>query len=366
MTLLYFTADTIGTPTGGGLVTAQEVLALKELSARMTIERRDPDLSCVEVYSRESLGSNAPEPWKWDDVARYKRDWFVTRPRLAHFYSGTFGKTVAALKQQGCKVVYTIAAHDKEVSKREHEKLGWGFNLLHLTEPKLWQRYIEGYKLADVIVCPSSVAAQTVKNYGPDFLHKDIRIIPHGCDLPSEVKSLPKSFVCGYLGSLGADKGVRYLLEAWKQLGYTDGSLLILAGKDSNTPLARQLIAQYGGGNIHLAGWQKNTSDFYNSISLYIQPSATEGWGCEVVEAAAHGRPVVCSNGAGAKDFVSEVSVGSETRACDASHLATVIHEAKTIWPLEQFGQQARERAEYYTWDKIRKQYQDLWARILR
>lgn len=400
MSLLYCTADRIAAPSGGGLVTSQELRALKELSARLVVERRDPTLSALTVLSRESLGGAGPEPWKWDLVASNKYDWYVDPPRLAHFYSGTFARAVAKLKRNGCKVVYTIAAHDREVSRREHEKMGLPFPYPHLTDPNQWKQYIDGYRMADVIICPSSIAANTVRAYGPDFAAKDIRVIPHGCTLPIETcsyckgdgeigtgpnditdwdhcprckgskieppKPLPKTFTVGYMGSLGCDKGVRYLLEAWKKLDYRDGSLLVLAGRDTATPTARYLLQKYGGGNVMLAGWQKSVSDWYNSLSLYVQPSATEGFGLEVLEAMSHARPVICSDGAGAVDLVREAGVGSLTYACNTDHLSTLIDAAKMQWNLEQLGAQARECAANYTWGKIRTQYQQVWEEVLR
>lgn len=361
MGLLYITADQVGAETGGGKVTAQEVLALRSLAGQLTRQRKDPALSSVEVFSRANLGSDKPEPWKWDEVACTARDWFVVRPRLAHFYSGTFGKTVSALWRNGCKVCYTIAAHDRTISNREHEEVGLGFPYPHLVEEPIWQRYIDGYRLADVIVCPSTVAAETVRAYGSDFEKKRIEVIPHGCHLPDEVKPPPPTFTVGYLGSYGADKGVRYLLQAWKRLNYKDGSMLVLAGRESISPWVRHLIGQYGGGAIHLAGWQTNISDFYNRISLYVQPSATEGWGCEVAEAMAHGRVAVCSYGAGAVDMAT-----SKCKACDVDDLCKWIDAYKTQPKmLVERGEMSRAIAQDYTWDKIRARYQQLWTEML-
>lgn len=365
MTLLYCTADSIGQESGGGKVSAQELLALRELSEQEVRRSHNPAYSTVEVFSREYLDSPLEEPWKWDEVACNKRDWFVNPPQIAHFYSGTFGKTVWELKQNGTKVVYTIAAHDREVSRKEHEKLGLPFPYPHLVEEKLWQRYVEGYRIADVLVCPSSVAANTIRNYGGEFAKKDIRIIPHGCHLPTEVRPLPKSFIVGYAGSLGADKGVRYLLEAWKKLAYLDGSLLILAGRDSTSPFARHLLNTYGGGSVQLAGWQKNMTDFYNSITCFVCPAATEGFNLEVLEALAHGRPVLCSEGAGAQDLVPR-----EWRcmAGNAQELADAIHTFKRTSAdgADQYLPIYQKMALPFTWDRVREMYRNLWTEVLK
>lgn len=355
MTWLYITADTIGTETGGGLVTKHECQAFFNLAASENKEAKawqKSDLTCIR-----------PEPWSFDWKASKEDAFLFLRPELTHFYSGTFSQTVAVLKKHGCKVTYTIAAHDRAVSQREHGVWGMGFPYDHLTQEPLWKRYIEGYRLADVIVCPSTVAANTVRRYGPDFAKKRIEIIPHGCELPETTAPLPEPFVVGYMGAISPDKGVLYLLQAWKKLSYKN-ALLVLAGKDSDNPYTRKLVEDHGGGNIHLAGWQRNVSDFYGGISIYIQPSSTEGFGLEVLEAMAHSRHVLCSTGAGAQDLVP---IGFRFPPCDADALAEKIdaarHTPRDV--LIKSGEFNRERAKNYTWDKIRTQYMDLWRSLL-
>ncbi len=346
--LLYCTADKVGEKSGGGLVTHHESEALKSLGP-------------CEVWERNFLDSKWDEPWKWDGFAQaYVAGWEESF-QLAHIYSGTFSATVRELQKRGTKTCYTIAAHDREVSRREHELLGIPFNYPHLVEEDLWQRYIEGYRLADVIVCPSLIARKTVREYGPEFEKKRIEVIPHGVDLPPVVAPLPKRFVVGNLGSWGADKGIRYLLEAWKKLNYKD-EFLILAGRDSTTPFARQMTSHFGGGNIYLMGPVENPSDFYNSISLLAVPSATEGFGITVGEAMAHARPVIVSEGAGAVDLVPP---DMRCPPCDVEALCERIATAKQSWDLEKLGKSCRETVEEYTWNRIRERYVSLWKGLV-
>ena len=50
------------------------------------------------------------------------------------------------------------------------------------------------------------------------------------------------------------------------------------------------LIRHVGGGNIYLRGAVEDVSEVYDNCSLFVQPSASEGFGIEVLEAMAHGR----------------------------------------------------------------------------
>lgn len=350
---LYLTADKIGEQSGGGIVTYNEAKAFAEL---------DPQ---TKVLSRKELEQiqlpNPQEPWHWDQRAFHL---FGNQVKLCHIYSGTFSETVKKLKQNGAKVTYTIAAHDRFISRSEHEKFGVPFAQLypHLCEEHLWSRYIEGYRLADVIVCPSVHAADCVRRYGGI---KRIEIIPHGVDLPENTKPPPKHFVVGYLGSYGCDKGVRYLLEAWKKLNYKDATL-ILAGRDSTSENVKQLVKFCGGGNIILAGWQPSISHFYSLLSLYCQPSASEGFGCEVLEALAHGRSVVCSQNAGASYLLPPDATVKPMDALDLANRIDEFKEYHDSFPnMASFTQQENKKlAEHYTWDKVRQQYQELWRNL--
>lgn len=349
---LYLTADKVGIETGGGKVTQEEYEFLCSLGETNLVSRDQLEIPGTEHFQ---------EPWKWDKIAYHQ---FGNKIKLAHVYSGTFGDSVQKLKDNGAKVVYTIAAHDRFISRREHEKLGLPFPYPHLVEEPIWRRYIAGYRAADVVICPSQHSANIVSEYGGVRV---VKIIPHGVDIPSQsyvIPEPPKTFVVGYLGSLGSDKGIVYLLQAWRKLAYKDATLVI-AGRDSTSDWAKQLVAQYGGGNIQLLGWVKEPATFYQKISLYIQPSCTEGWGLEVTEALANGRQALVSKGAGAADAVPEKW---RFESCDVDDLVGAIDNVKvkgwSHWRTE--GDLARQHiTPKYSWSKVREMYQKVWKELL-
>ena len=285
MKLLYLTADQINAHTGGGLVTYQESHALSQLGELQELSREQ--LSELAKYYFEQ---GYQDPWYWDLAALHK---FGCEIKLAHVYAGTFTESIKKLKSCGSIVTYTCAAHDKDLSKQEHLKLGFPWQYPHLDDEVLWKKYLQGYLLADCIIVPSTYSEKIMRKYG---YKGRIEIIPHGCNLPKEVKPFPKKFVCGNLGSLLPDKGFVYLLKAWNKLNYKDATLLI-AGSHSKQPWVREFITQHGGGNIQCIGWIKDVSDFYDNISLYIQPSVSEGFGIEVLEAMCMEDHVICSEG---------------------------------------------------------------------
>lgn len=354
---LYLTADRIGTPTGGGSVTFHESEALKSLGDTRIVSRDELD----EANRVQPLAPDLDvDPWKWDALAYHR---FGGDVKFAHIYAGTFSNCVDKLKKNGAKVVYTAAAHDVAVSRREHEKLGIPFNFPHLNDSHLWERYVRGYLRSDVLVCPSEHSTTVMRNFG---YGGRVDVIPHGVHLPpGPPQPLPRRFTVGYLGAVGPDKGLVYLLQAWGKLNYPDATLVI-AGAQSTSAYVRALAKAYGGGMIHLKGWVENISDFYNGISLYVQPSVTEGFGIEVLEAMAHGRPVLCSTGAGAADTVHDLW---KFPPADTDALAEMIDTYK-----KQFAALSEtwrlgtnpwvERTREYSWDKIRQRYVALWREL--
>jgi len=359
---LYLTADTIGGWSGGSQVVTQEAAALRELGP-------------CEVWDRNILHwESGLEPWQWDIEAFHKarHRWGIGAvrgpnnelPALVHCYAGTFSQTVENLKFNQLPVTYTCAAHDLAKSRAAHEELGFDFavNYPHLCDPALWNRYVRGYQLADVVICPSLRSAEIVRAQG---CTNRIEVIPHGVQLPPEVKPLPPQMIFGYLGSYGCDKGVVYLLQAWKKLNYQDATL-VLAGKDSTSRFTTQLMEQFGGGTIVQVGWVEYLPDFYNQISCYVQPSITEGFGIEVLEALAHGRPVLCSDGAGAADVVP----GEDWifTAGDVDALAAKINWAKNLLSRGaalSWLETLRMEAWPYQWPFVRERYKQLWNSLL-
>ncbi len=359
MRTLYLTSDRIGERSGGGSVTFQEMKALMEGFQ-----------TAPTVISREQLGQPSTV-WAHDQKALQL---VQTEAKLhgkfdlAHVYAGTYTRTVEYLKWSGTKVTYTAAAHSIAESKKAHEALGLPYDYPHLTDERLFAEYVRGYRLADLVIVPSKHSRDVMASYGC----KNIQIIPHGVDSPKTTKPWPSRFTVGYLGSFGADKNLRHLLEAFKRFSNPSVSLL-LGGKDSTSPWADALIRQFGGGNVHRHGWYEDVSDFYDAVTVLCVVSASEGFNCEVAEALAHGRMVVCSTGAGAHDMIDGIQYTLPVMSTDPYNpdlTVAALHELKghadSLVPVEQARcrENLAKLAEDYQWPLIRERYQNAWRKL--
>jgi len=349
---LYLTADQIGTSTGGGAVTYNELQALKELGE-------------TDVLSEEQL--NPPKyglpntPFLCDYLALSKLD--VERvPQICHIYSGTFSQTVRWLKDREschCYVTYTCPAHDRKETIEEHKRMGYNYEQLypHIADERLYKIFSEGLRLADIVIAPSKVSAEYLKAIGCQI----VTAIPHGCNMPEKTPKLLEQFNIGYLGAWGPDKGNIYLLRAWEKLNYPD-SHCVMAGIDKKL-ISDLLVRSVGHGKYQALGFVKDISEFFSQVSVYIQPSVCEGFGIPVLESMAFSRPVICSDGAGASDLITDGVEGFVVKKRDPAAIAERIdwfkHHSEKI---PEMGKKARETAEKYTWEKIRKRYIELWT----
>ena len=368
-TALYCTADSIGAPGGGGQVARHELEALRELFPGGL------------VLGREQL---TPHQYAGLDIP-FLQDYFalgITQAvsfDLAHFYSGTFSETVKELRRREIPVTYTCPAHDRAASIREFQAWHGAYPFQHLSDPALWDRFSAGLRAASLVIVPSTYSADVLMREGVS--QENLVVIPHGAMIPHpEVTgwTAPRSdqtFRVGYLGQTGPDKGLVYLIQAWGLAGI-DGEL-VLAGR--GTELLESLVRRYvPRGTVRLLGWLDDAglSQFWGSIDVYCQPSVSESFGIEVLEAMGHGRPVIVTDGVGAKDLIklSPESPGFVVPARSPVMLAETLSQARARLADKRDGdhyradlaQRARAVAERHTWEKTKMVYQDVWRGLAK
>jgi glycosyltransferase involved in cell wall biosynthesis len=353
MRTLCGTADRMGTETGGGTVSANEAAALSKLPG----EHKVMDAADINPATYQLPNSPYIQDYLADALLLQLDPHFD----LAHFYSGMFSKTIWRLKAAGAKVTQTIAAHDMVLSAEEFNRYGLAYDFPHLVNRTLFMTYIEGQLMADKVICPSTQSAEIVKRYGV----RDPIVIPHGIPGPIGTPApLPQKFTVGYLGQCGPDKGLIYLLEAWSKLNLPNCRLLMAGrGIEQMAPVWQSVG---GRGEVEFLGWVKDVNAFYDSVSVYVQPSVTEGFGIEVLEAMARGRPVIVSDGAGASNVVSGNSDGFVFPKRNVDQLCEQILVLKNDPAmLANMGEAAHRSAQFYTWDRIWPQYQMIWKNLL-
>lgn len=265
---------------------------------------------------------------------------------LAIFNGNPWGLTVKKLKP--AKIIVDVPAHNLELSIEEFHRIGLQYNHVHMTDPYLWRCYTEHIRLADVVLCPSKLSAEYItRKLG---LINRVVVIPHGCTLPSETKPLPEIFTVAHVGVNGPDKGQIFLVKAWNSLRLN----------------ARILLAGYGTEYLGGLGHIDDVRSIYEQCSVYVQPSVTEGFGIPLLEAMAHGRPVIATEGCGSCELVEDGKEGFIVPIRSPEALANGIrYFSDNPNEVKRMGINARAKAEKYEWSKIEKRYEELYASVL-
>ncbi len=350
-----FISPDLYTNSSGNTVSINEYKALKSLGEFVTKIGYD-DMNPINFALSDTT------PFLHDYLALEKLSNIdLSKISIAQLYAGPFGQTIRYLKAKGIKTVNTYAAHDRKESIKEFELLGYDYPYIHIKDDKLWRIYFAGAKEADALITPSNLSKNFLLNEG---CTQKIEIIPHGTNIPDKIEPIPNKFNVGYIGGLGPDKGIVYIIKSWSTINYSDGTL-ILAGR--GTEQLSPFINKYAtGGKYHLMGYVNTISDFYNNIAIYVQPSISESWGIEVGEAMAHGRPVIVSNGTGAADMVTNGKDGFIVNKRDVKDITNKIQYFKdNPREIEKMGKNARDKSLNYDWTIIRQKYIDLWKSII-
>jgi glycosyltransferase involved in cell wall biosynthesis len=128
---------------------------------------------------------------------------------------------------------------------------------------------------------------------------ENIHVVPHFLD-PAE-NSVPPIRGDGYalfLGRLSAEKGAAQLLEAWRQVKYP-GARLVIAGQGPEERKLREFARGNRLSNVEFRGFvpAEAQAGLWAGARFLVAPSIwEEPFGLVVLEAWAHGRPVITSN----------------------------------------------------------------------
>lgn len=151
---------------------------------------------------------------------------------------------------------------------------------------------------ADLIICVSRFTANHVR----DLLgvpEERLRVIPHGTHLPPAVDDAQRGPTILHVGAVQLRKNLVRLVAAFEQHAPPPWRL-VLAGSDGYAAASvhERIAASPARDRISVTGWVDNArlAALYATASIFAFPSLDEGFGIPVLEAMAHGLPVVSSN----------------------------------------------------------------------
>lgn len=195
-------------------------------------------------------------------------------------------------KLLGKKVVVTVHGLDWQ---REKWKGGFGAKYIRAGERM-------AVHFADKII----VLSRNVQKYFLETYGRETVYIPNGVNRPEILPveqirqkwGLEKDGYILFLGRLVPEKGIHYLIEAYKQL-HTEKKLVI-AGSVSDTDVYGRSLQELAAGceNILFAGFVQGQllEELYSNAYLYVLPSDVEGMPLSLLEAMSYGNCCVVSD----------------------------------------------------------------------
>lgn len=188
---------------------------------------------------------------------------------------------------------------------------------------------------ARTVICVSQALADAVTALGANAV-----VVPNGVDIPDHVVDEPAAGSVLFAGRLAEEKGIEELVEA------TEGIDLVVAG---DGPL-RHLVPNALGMVPHA-----ELERLYDSASVFVLPSRSEGFGIVAAEAMAHGRPVVACGVGGLAEVVADGETGILVPPRRPDLLRAALERLLGDPELRRrLGRAARERAESrYSWDSV-------------
>lgn len=140
-----------------------------------------------------------------------------------------------------------------------------------------------------------------------------------------------------------------------------------LAGEGPERPKLHALIRRYGlNGAFELKGHLEDTSAFYQGLDVYLNTSIHEGIPMTVLEAMAHGLPVVAPKVGGLREILDDGVQGYLLEVRDPEAFAEKclsVCRNKTLW--QRMSQAAREKVlRTFSMERMTQQYFNLYVNL--
>lgn len=237
------------------------------------------------------------------------------------------------------------------------------------------------YNRLDGLIAVSEEARNNIAPYfGGQFT-----IIPNGIDMDrfgsDTIQPLPR-FMDGklnilFVGRLEKRKGFGYLLHAFQQIQeQIPETRLVVVGpydKDDKAPFVRFARSHRLRG-VKFVGYTRSEDvpRYYRACHVFCAPSTGfESFGIVLLEAMASGKPVVATNIPGYRSVLTDGREGVLVEPQNEGALAeAIIRVLKNPDLAHRMGEQGRQTASHYAWDRVAERvaayYEELLARRKR
>ena len=262
-------------------------------------------------------------------------------------------------KMLGKRVVVTIHGIDWQ---REKWQSGFGSKFIRQGEKN-------AVKYADEII----VLSKGVQEYFKETYGRETHFIPNGVNRPqireasliTDKFGLKKDSYILFLGRLVPEKGIRYLVEAFKNVK-TDKKLVIAGGSSDTDSFMKELkdLAK-GDDRILFTGFVQGAmlDELYSNAYIYTLPSDLEGMPLSLLEAMSYGNCCLVSDIPECAEVVEDKAL--IFKKSDVEDLREKLQDAcdHPEMVMKMKNQAADFICEKYNWDEVVKETMKLYRR---
>ncbi len=220
---------------------------------------------------------------------------------------------------------------------------------------------LAGAQRRNLLVAVSPSTAHALRAIGVE--RERIRVVHNGVEEPGPraPRSPEPLFVA--MGRLVEYKRIDLLLRLWERVRPVTGGRLVIVGDGPE----RARLEQLAGPGVEFAGHVSEAEKhrLLCAAWLLLHPSAVEGWGLVVTEAAARETPAIAFDVPGLRDSVADGETGVLARG-ESSFAAAWCALALSSHRRELMGKAARDRAAQYRWKHTVRQFRAVAAEAVR
>ncbi|WP_328503308.1 glycosyltransferase family 4 protein [Streptomyces sp. NBC_00457] len=226
---------------------------------------------------------------------------------------------------------------------------------------RLEQWALTGAQHRSLMVAVSPSTAHALRGIGVE--RDRIRVVHNGVEDPGPRADRSPEPLFVAVGRLVEYKRIDLLLRLWERVRPVTGGRLVIVGDGPE----RARLEQLAGAGVEFAGHVSEAEKhrLLCAAWLLVHPSAVEGWGLVVTEAATRETPAIAFDVPGLRDSVVDGETGVLAHG-ESSFAAAWCTLALSEHRRELMGKAARDRAARYRWDRTVRQFRAVASEAVR
>lgn len=291
------------------------------------------------------------------------RQWYERSARRAlarlggNVFVGWSGTSLSLVRDARARGMITVVERGSSHIVEQEENLAREYASFGIRMPpfdrSIVAEELQEYAEADLIAVPSDFVVQSFLQRG--FPRERLLVNPYGADL-SAFAPAPEphaGFRIIQVGAVAIRKGFRYVIEAFAQADLPDAELWFVGPVSAE---AAGFLRDHPDPRVKFHGRvpQHDLPGWYNRCDVACLGSIEEGMAMVLLQAAACGLPIVCTENTGGRDLVGRDECGIVVPPRSVAGLAAAFRRLHADRDLaRRLGREARHRSETtYSWEK--------------